>query len=187
MSGSINRDFIPQRGNYKKLVAYQVTECIYDITYYFAHKFLSCGDRTIDQMVQAARSGKQNIAEGSAAATTSRETELKLTNVAKASLQELLIDYDDYLRVRELEQWPTDSEKSQQTRRYCATHNDAASYRDAIKTRSDETVANIAITLIHQADFLLMNLIEHQKREFLSNGGIREEMTRARINERNKQ
>jgi four helix bundle suffix protein len=121
------------------------------------------------------------------AATTSRETELKLTNVAKASLQELLIDYEDYLRVRELEQWPTDSEKSQQTRRYCATHNDAASYRDAIKTRSDETVANIAITLIHQADFLLMNLIEHQKREFLSNGGIREEMTRARINERNKQ
>lgn len=182
----INKNFIPPRGEYRKLRAYQVSECIYDITYYFAHKYLRGGDRTIDQMVQAARSGKQNIAEGSSAAATSRETQLKLTNVAKASLQELLIDYEDYLRVRNLEQWSIDSEKSRQTRSFCAKHNDSAVYREAIKLRSDETISNIAITLIHQADNLLMKLLEYQKRDFLANGGIREEMTRARVAERNK-
>lgn len=90
--------FLKQKGNYRSLVAYQKSECIYDITYYFAHKFLEKGDRTIDQMIQAARSGKQNIAEGSAASTTSSETEIKLINVARASLQELLIDYEDYFK-----------------------------------------------------------------------------------------
>lgn len=182
----INKDFIPPRGEYKKLRAYQVSECIYDVTFYFAHKYLKGGDRTVDQMVQAARSGKQNIAEGSSAAATSKETQIKLTNVAKASLQELLIDYEDYLRVRALEQWPLESAKSQQTRRFCARHNDSAVYREAIKTRSDETIANIAITLIHQADNLLLKLLEYQKREFLEKGGIREEMTRARLAARNK-
>ena len=87
--------FLPQKGNYRNLIAYQKAECIYDITYYFAHHFLNRGDRTIDQMIQAARSGKQNIAEGCAASTTSAETEIKLINVARASLQELLIDYED--------------------------------------------------------------------------------------------
>ena len=177
----INKDFIPPRGEYKKLIVYQVSECIYDITYYFAHKYLRGGDRTVDQMIQAARSGKQNRAEGSSAAATSKETQLKLTNVAKASLQELQIDYEDYLRVRNLEQWSKDSEKSRQTRSFCVKHNDSAVYREAIKLRSDETIANIAITLIHQADNLLMKLLEYQKRDFLANGGIREEMTRARI------
>lgn len=86
------------------MIAFQKTTCIFDITYYFAHKFLNKTDRTIDQMIQAARSGRQNIAEGSAASSTSRETELKLTNVAKASLQELLLDYEDYLRQNRLEQ-----------------------------------------------------------------------------------
>ena len=85
--------FLPQKGNYRKLIAFQKAQCIYDITYYFAHKYLVKGDRTIDQMVQAARSGRQNIAEGSAAAATSAETEIKLINVARASLQELLLDY----------------------------------------------------------------------------------------------
>ena len=95
----MKNNFLQQRGHYKKLIVYQKAECIYDITFYFAHKYLTKGDRTIDQMIQAARSGKQNIAEGSAASSTSKETELKLTNVAKASLQELLADYEDYLRV----------------------------------------------------------------------------------------
>ena len=99
-----SKAFLPQKGNYKDLIVYQKAECIYDITYYFAHHFLSSGDRTIDQMVQAARSGKQNIAEGVSAATTSTEMEIKLINVAKASLQELLVDYEDFLRVRDLEQ-----------------------------------------------------------------------------------
>lgn len=175
-----NKDFIPQQGFYRKLRVYQIAEIIYDITYYFATRFLKKGDRTIDQMIQAARSGKQNIAEGSSAGVTSKETEIKLTNVAKASLQELLIDYEDYLRVRRLEIWDKDSEKVKQTRRYCNKQVDSTEICQKLPERKDETIANIAITLIHQADRLLHGLIERQKRDFLQNGGIREQMTRAR-------
>ena len=159
---------------------YKVSKIIYDITYLFTRRFLSARDRTTDQMVQAARSGKQNIVEGSKAATTSMETQLKLTNVAKASLQELLEDYEDYLRVRELTIWDKDSEKALQTRKFCATHLDDAYYREAVKVRSDETVANIAIILIHQADVLLQGLINRQQSDFLAQGGIREQMSQAR-------
>lgn len=176
----MKNNFIHQRGNYKNLIAYKKAECIYDITYYFAHKFLNKGDRTVDQMIQAARSGKQNIAEGSSASSTSKETELKLTNVAKASLQELLVDYEDYLRVRNLEQWEVNSEKAIRTREVCRKHTDSAYFRKAIAVRSDETIANIAITLIHQTDMLLRRLIERQKIEFLTKGGIKEEMYSAR-------
>lgn len=172
--------FLPQLGNYRNLIVYQKSECIYDITFFFAHKYLGKGDRTIDQMVQAARSCKQNIIEGSAASTTSKETELKLVNVARASLQELLADYEDYLRVRNMEQWSIKSQKAMQTRNVCSRHNDSSFYRNAIATRSDETTANIAITLIHQTDTLLGKLIERLKKDFVEQGGIREEMYRAR-------
>ena len=173
--------FMPQRGNYRDLKVYKKSECIYDITFHFAHRFLEKGDRTIDQMVQAARSCKQNIAEGGAASTPSKETELKLTNVARASLQELLLDYEDYLRVRGLEQWDMACEKAMKTRAVCARHDDSAYYREAIARRSDETVANIAITLIHQADVMLRKLIERLKQDFVEGGGLREEMYRARV------
>lgn len=182
-----DKSFLPLRGDYRSLIVYQKAECIYDVTFFFAHKFLEKGDRTVDQMVQAARSGKQNIAEGSAASTTSRETELKLMNVAKASLQELLIDYEDYLRVRGLEQWQSTDSRYIRTRKVAAKHNDSAYYREAVAVRSDETVANIAITLIHQADAMLLKLIEVLKRQFVQQGGIREEMTRARLSYRNGQ
>lgn len=120
--------FLHQKGNYRDLIVYQKAECIYDITYYFAHTFLKSGDRTIDQMIQASRSGKQNIAEGSAAGTTSAETEIKLLNVARASLQELLIDYEDYLRVRSLCKWDIKDERSIKTHRLCSLHNDTEYY-----------------------------------------------------------
>ena len=135
-------------------------------------------------MVQAARSGKQNIAEGCAASTTSSETEIKLLNVAKASLQELLLDYQDYLRVRDLAIWDVNDVKTIQTRRVCARHNDSAYYRNAIKERSDETIANIAITLIHQADIFLRKYINRVKDDFVKQGGIREQMSKARIDYR---
>ena len=183
----IDKSFLPLRGNYRSLIVYQKAECIYDVTFFFAHKFLEKGDRTVDQMVQAARSGKQNIAEGSAASTTSRETELKLMNVAKASLQELLIDYEDYLRVWGLEQWQSTDSRYIRNRKVAAKHNDSAYYREAVAVRSEETVANIAITLIHQADAMLLKLIEVLKRQFVQQGGIREEMTRARLSYRNGQ
>ena len=172
--------FLPHGGSYRNLIVYQKTECIYDVTFFFAHHFLEKGDRTIDQMVQAARSGKQNIAEGAAAGNTSKEMEIKLTNVAKASLQELLVDYEDFLRVRSLEQWQADNPKLAQAKRACAAHNDSAYYRAAMPERSAETIANIAITLIHQADLLLEKLIKKLETKFLENGGMREQMTKAR-------
>ena len=128
--------FLPHGGSYKNLIAYQKAECVYDVTFYFAHQYLEKGDRTIDKMVQAARSGKQNIAEGAAAGNTSKETEIKLTNVAKASLQELLVDYEDFLRVRGLEQWQPDDARLAQTKRACAAHNDSEYYRKAMPERS---------------------------------------------------
>jgi four helix bundle suffix protein len=175
-----NKDFIRQDNNYRTLKAFQKAECVYDVTYYFANKFLQKGDRTIDQMVQAARSGKQNLAEGNIDEVTSKEMELRLTNVNRASLHELLLDYEDYLRVRGLEQWPYNDQRCVQTREFCKRHLDSAVYREKIIDRSDETIANIAITLIHQCDVLIKGLIEWQKKNFLENGGIKEEMYRAR-------
>lgn len=153
---------------------------MYDVTFYFAHHYLEKSDRTIDQMVQAARSGKQNIAEGAAAGNTSKETEIKLTNVAKASLQELLVDYEDFLRVRGLKQWQPDDARLAQTKRACTAHNDSEYYRKAMPERSAETIANIAITLIHQTDWLLNKLIEKLEIQFVENGGVKEQMTKAR-------
>ena len=175
-----DKNFLRQDNNYRTLKVFQKAECIYDVTFFFAHKFLKTGDRTIDQMVQAARSGKQNLAEGNIDGITSREMELKLTNVNRASLHELLLDYEDYLRVRGLEQWNYDDPRCKQTRAFCKTHLDSAIYREKIKERSDETIANIAITLIHQCDVLIRGLIEWKKREFMEKGGIKEEMYRAR-------
>lgn len=175
-----NKEFIRQDNNYRTLKAFQKAECVYDVTYYFANKFLTKGDRTIDQMVQAARSGKQNLAEGNIDGVTSKEMEIKLTNVNCASLHELLLDYEDYLRVRGLEQWSFNDPRCVQTREFCKRHLDSAVFREKIKDRSDETIANIAITLIHQCDVLIKGLIEWQKKNFLENGGIKEEMYRAR-------
>lgn len=170
--------FITSKGDYKGLIVFRKAECIYDLTFHFAHRFLSKGDRTIDQMIQAARSGKQNIIEGSAASMTSRETEIKLFNVAKASLDELLADYEDYMRVRNLPFWP--DEKNKRVRDFCRENNDSALYRSLAPNRDDATLANLCITMIHQELYLLGRLIERAKTDFLTRGGIREEMSRAR-------
>lgn len=114
------------------------------------------------------------------AGTTSKKTEIHLTNVARGSLQELLVDYEDYLRVMNLGIWDANSDKAVATRTFCRKHNDSAIYREKVAQRSDETVANIAIVLIHQADFLIRKLIERQKTDFLENGGITEQMSKAR-------
>ena len=176
----MSNDFLDQRGDYHSLKAFKKAECIYDITFYFAHKYLKIGDRTIDQMIQAARSGKQNLAEGYIDGVTSTEMKLKLINVDRASLHELLLDYEDYLRVRNLQQWSFDDPRCRQTRVFCRNHLDSADYRERIRSRSDETIANIAITLIHQEDVLLKGYIEWLKQQFLANGGFKEQMYRAR-------
>lgn len=177
-------DFLPQEGHYRKLNAFRLAECIYALTYDFAHKHLKAGDRTIDQMVQAARSGKQNIAEGSVDGITSREMELKLTNVSKASMHELRLDYEDYLLTRRLTKWAVDDPRTRQTRSYTLTHMQPQDYQHVVDTRSDETAANIAITMLHQFDVLITRLIEAQKQRFLDEGGIKEQMYRARIQAR---
>src|SRR5271170_4562940 len=179
--------FIPPHGNYQELFSYQKAEVVYDITYRFCHRFLDRGDRTIDQMVQAARSGKQNIAEGSKASGTSKETEIKLTNVARASLEELLVDYRDFLRVRDLQLWNKDSKEAQFVRKLGGDPDVTfESFREFCETRPAEVVANIAICLIHQANYLLDRQIRQLEEDFVQEGGIRERMTRARLQYRNK-
>lgn len=178
-------DFLKQKGSFRNLKVYQKTQCIYDVTYYFAHKYLSKGDRTIDQMIQAARSGKQNIAEGRAAGNTSAETEIKLMNVAKASLQELLVDYEDYLRVRKLEMWGLGHPRFDKMRRLCTENLNSAFYLELIEKLQDYEIANLTICLIHQADAMLYKLIELIKQDFLINGGVKEAMYAARVRRRN--
>lgn len=179
--------FLQPLGGYRKLKVYRVTEIIYDLTYHFANTYLTRPDRTIDQMIQAARSGKQNIAEGSKAATTSRETEIKLTNVAKASLEELLIDYEDYLRVRSLQRWDAQNQRYTRMRDYVKSEKFEKEYRDLMLRLNDEELANLCITLIHQAAHMLEHLIERQQAQFLEQGGVREQMTRARLQYRDQQ
>ena len=152
-------------GNYKKLFVYQKAEAIFDITYYFCHNYLRKFDRTIDQMVQAARSGKQNIAEGSAASSTSKETEIKLKNVAKASMLELLTDYEDFLRTRGFRQWEDGSVEVEAMRKLSKEHNDSAFYMKIVKTRPPETIANIAICLIKQNDYMMFKMLKSLERQ----------------------
>lgn len=167
-------------GNYRKLLSYQKTEVIYEMTFYFCQKYLQKGDRTIDQMVQAARSGKQNIIEGCAASATSAKTEIKLVNVAKASLQELLEDYIDYLRTRHHRQWEEGSVEWTAMRNLGRTHNDAAFFMQLCETRPPETIANMAIILINQADYLLFKQLERLENDFVTQGGFSERMMRVR-------
>lgn len=174
--------FIPPHGNYQELLSYQKAEVVYDLTFRFCQRFIARGDRTADQMLQAARSGKQNIAEGSKASGTSKETEIKLTNVARASLEELLIDYQDYLRVRDKPQWAKDSKEASFVRKLGGKpHTSYETYRTYVETRPAEVVANIAICLIHQANYLLDQQIRKLEEDFVREGGLRERMTRARL------
>ena len=163
---------------------YRKTEVVYDLTYYFCKKYLKLGDRTIDQMIQAARSGKQNIVEGNEVAVTSAETMLKLLGVARGSLQELLIDYEDYLRVRNLRLWAEDSKEVDAMRKLGLEHEDSVFFLELAQTRSDEVVANMAIVLIYQADTLLNGYINRKYSDFLREGGFREKLTRERVRNR---
>jgi len=138
-------------------------------------------------MVQAARSGKQNIAEGNQAAATSSETEIKLTNVAKASLEELLDDYEDYLRVRNLQQWGNLHPRYEKMRSYARSDDFRRTYAAKIEKMNDEEIANLCITLIHQAIALLHKLLESMQRRFVTEGGIKERMYQARTGYRQQQ
>lgn len=179
---------LPPRGDYQTLLSYQKSEVIYQLTYRFCQRFLKKNDRTIDQMVQAARSGKQNIVEGSKAATTSKEMEIKLTNVARASLEELLEDYRDYLRLRDLPLWEKQSREASYARKLGTTAPLSFElFREFTETRPAEVAANIAICLLHQTNYLLDRQLKALEKAFLKDGGLRERMTRARLQERERQ
>lgn len=180
-------NFLSAGGGYKHLRVFRLTEIIYDLTMIFGRKFVRPGSRTRDQIEQAARSGRQNIAEGSAASVTSKETEIKLTNVAKASLEELLLDYEDYLRQNNLTQWMKDGERTIKLRAYVKSPAFDANPLEYADKLNAEEFCNLCITLINQATYMLRRLLEAQQRQFIENGGIREQMTRARLNYRNNQ
>ena len=185
---SHSEGFLPPHGGYEDLLSFQKARIIYDGTVKFCERFVDRRSRTTDQMIQAARSGKQNILEGSQASGTSKETELKLTNVARASLEELLEDYRDFLRVGRHPQWDKDSKEALYVRklggRSPASYED---YRDFIDTRPGPIVANILICLIHQTNYLLDQQIRRLEKDFLNEGGLRERMTRARLAARARQ
>lgn len=175
---------LPHSG-YKRLIVYKKSDVIYQGTILFCRRFLPThGDRTVDQMTQAARSCKQNIAEGSAAAATSLETQLKLTNVARATLDELLEDYLDYLKTHNASEWTMESEQKIAAREFAKTHPNWEDWKSIFETRPAETFCNLMIILIQQTRYLLAQMLAWQEADFKKHGGIRERMHAARTEAR---
>ena len=173
---------------WKDLYFYRKSDAIYQLTVAFCGRFLPAhGDRTVDQMVQAARSGKQNIVEGSEDGLTSSEMELKLLNVARGSLQELRSDYQDYLNTRHLNVWAPDSPRQQLLRHFCHAHNDYSDYAPLVERMSDEEMANLLLTLCHQTDSMMCSYINKLEERFVKEGGIKERMHAARTGYRREQ
>jgi four helix bundle suffix protein len=177
-------------GGYRRLRSFQVTEIIYDATVSFCDRFINKRSRTHDQMVQAARSGRQNIAEGSRASATSSQTELRLVNVARASLDELLLDYEDFLRQRGLPAWGKDDPQAREVREVGKENptdrSDASSYARWLNHADAAVVANTLICLIHQANYLLDRQISGLEKQFINEGGYSERLHAARLEERRK-
>ncbi|MGD2085208.1 MAG: four helix bundle suffix domain-containing protein [Candidatus Aminicenantes bacterium] len=172
---------IEPHGGYRSLKAYQTAEIIYDGTIKFCERFINPRSRTTDQMVQAARSGKQNIAEGSQASGTSKKTELKLVSVARASLEELLLDYQDFLRQRNLPLWGKEHPRSKKIRSLAYKENRSyLTYKTYIENYSAEVAANTLICLIHQANYLLDQMLRKLDQQFLEKGGFTERLYHSR-------
>ena len=174
----------PQHGGYRKLRSFQTAQLVYDGTLVFCDRFIDKRSRTHDQMVQAARSGVQNIAEGSVASGTSKKTELKLTNVARASLEELLLDYEDFLRQRSLPRWDKDSSEALAVRRRYQSDQSERSDPHHFRSATPEVAANTLICLINQAGYLLGRQLENLDRAFLAEGGFTERLYAARARSR---
>lgn len=170
--------------NYQRLLCYQKSVVIYDLTYHFCTRFIDKHDRTFDQMIQAARSGKQNIVEGYADMSTSKEMGIKLFNVARGSLMELAEDYDDYLRVRNMRRWENDSKEMLAMTRIGASYSDAEYFIKLAESRSDEIIANMTLVLIRQAQALIRKYIDKVNENFATEGSFREKMTQIRLKNR---
>ncbi len=182
----MNDPLLPPHGGYRKLRSFQVAELAYDGTLIFCDRFIEKRSRTHDQMVQAARSGVQNIAEASVASGTSKKTELKLTNVARASLEELMRDFEDFLRQRGLRLWPKDSPEALAVRHRLSDSSDK-SYLSDLKTAPPEVAANTMLCLINQASYLLRRQLQRLEQDFLEKGGFTERLYAARTKSRSDQ
>ncbi len=181
-SFSESEGFIPPHGGYERLHSFQKARIVYDGTVKFCNRFVDRRSRTHDQMVQAARSGKQNILEGSQAAGTSKETEIKLTNVARASLEELLEDYRDFLRVRGIAEWPKEHSHTRRLRELNRQSNAGyETFKKGIEHPDPAIAANVMIGLIKLTNYLLDQQLRRLEQDFLKEGGLRERMTRARL------
>ena len=173
---------------WEDLYYYRKSLVLYQMTVVFCRRFLpKYGDRTVDQMIQAARSGKQNIVEGLADGVTSTEMELKLLNVARASIKELKEDYQDYLAAHSLVRWETGHPRYDSLLKFCRVHNDISDYEPYFMKWSDEELANCAVTLCHMVDKMMTTTLEKKQKDFVENGGIRERMTTARLGRRQTQ
>lgn len=179
--------FLQHNGDYRNLLAYKLAQKISIITEIFVERFIRKGSRTVDQMQQASRSCKQNIVEGSAAAATSKETEIKLTNVARASLSELEEDYVDYLMFNNLQLWAKDHPRTLRMREYIRSDKFDGEYQQLCLRLPPEEYCNLAITLIKQTQYLLDRMLQSQQQRFLQQGGIREAMSKARREYRSQQ
>jgi four helix bundle suffix protein len=178
---------IPPHGGYRNLKSYQTAEIVYDATVVFCNRFIDKRSRTHDQMVQAARSGVQNIAEGSMASATSKKMELKLTGVARASLEELMLDYQAFLRQNGLRIWAKDSPEALAIRKkYQSNSSDKSDVSDrySLKTAAPEVAANTLICLINQASYLLGRQLQRLEQQFLKEGGFTERLYRVRSQRR---
>ena len=172
----------------EELRFYQRSDVLYQLTQLFCRQYLpQYGDRTVDQMVQAARSTKQNIAEGSSDGQTSMEVELKLLGIARGSNKELLEDYKDYLKRKGLVEWFGNNQRFERMHDFCKLHSLYEDYKDLLPKMNDEELANMAICLCHQVDKALTSYIERKDREFTTEGGIKERMTAARLGQRETQ
>jgi four helix bundle suffix protein len=180
-------NLIPPHGGYQNLQSYQMSEIVFDGTTSFCDRFIDKRSRTHDQMVQAGRSGKQNIAEGSMASGTSKKTELKLVGVARASLEELLLDFKDFLRQKGLQLWGKTHEQALKVRALAHEKNRSyMTYKTYIEQGSPEVAANAMICLIHQTNYLLDQQLRALEKEFLKEGGFTERLYRARSEARKK-
>lgn len=179
---------LKKQTNWQNLYFYQKSDVLYRLTHAFCKRFLpKYGDRTVDQMVQAARSGKQNIVEGFADGVTSTEMELKLLNVARASIKELKEDYLDYIHTHSLALWDAQHPRYDAMLKFCREHNKPEEYEQYFSRLSDEELANMANTLCHMVDKMMSTHLDKRQKDFVENGGIRERMTAARLGRRQTQ
>jgi four helix bundle suffix protein len=172
-----------KHGGYRNLQSFQMSTLIFDLTVEFCKKFIDRKSRTKDQMEQAARSGRQNIAEGSSAAATSKKTEIKLTNVARASLEELLLDYEDFLRQHKLKLWIKENPEAKKIRNLAYNKDRSySSYQSYLQ--NPEFAANMLVCLIHQANYLLDKQLKTLSEEFMKTGGFTERLYQKRMDYR---